>query len=104
MNGSFYNNTSFKNDMYTNKIEDNPLTMEQSYIENILRLNKGRMCTIYASFPDSIKWRDREFTGIIEQAGKDHVIIKDPETDTWYMILMIYLDYVKFPDIINYVK
>lgn len=107
MNGSFYSNPVYKdnyNGFTNNTTNENPLTYEQSYIENILRLNKGRMCTLYVSFPDSELWKDREFHGIIEQAGKDHVIIKDPESDTWYMILMIYLDYVKFPNKINYSK
>ena len=45
---------------------------EQSYIENILRLNRGKMVRIHMTFPDSVEFRDREFTGIIEQSGRDH--------------------------------
>ena len=113
MNGSYYNNPVYPADSYPNyegtkvNIPENnqiPLTMEQSYIENILRLNKGRHAIVYASFPDSNEWKDRKFEGIIEQAGRDHVIIRDPSTNEWYMILMIYLDYVKFFDKINYGK
>ena len=44
------------------------------------------------------------FTGIIEEAGKDHLIIKDIENKTWYLIRIIYLDFVEFPDQINYLK
>lgn len=78
--------------------------MEQSYIENILRNNKGKKIKAYVSFPDSINWKDKIFTGIIEQAGRDHLIISDPTTGKWYMILMIYLDYVEFDEKINYKK
>ena len=32
---------------------------EQSYIENILRVNKGKKVNIYQSFSDSNEWKDR---------------------------------------------
>lgn len=76
--------------------------VEQSYIENILRLNKGKKVTIYMTFPDAAEWRDKMFTGIIEQAGRDHIIISDPVTGKWYLLMMIYLDYVMFDEKINY--
>ncbi len=75
---------------------------EQSYIENILRLNKGKRVKAYVSFPDSNDWRDKVFDGIIEEAGRDHLILSNPQTGEWYMILMIYLNYVVFNDQINY--
>ena len=78
------------------------LPLEQSYIENILRLNKGKKVKAYVSYPDSIDWKDSVYTGIIEQAGRDHLIISDPTTGKWYLILMIYLNYVEFEEKINY--
>ena len=45
--------------------------MQQSYIENILRNNKGKKVRIYTSFPDSNEWKDKVFEGTIEQAGRD---------------------------------
>ncbi|HIU39906.1 MAG TPA: spore coat protein GerQ [Candidatus Aphodocola excrementigallinarum] len=81
---------------------NNMLALEQSYIENILRLNKGKLATFYFSFPDSVEWRDKTFTGIIEAAGRDHIIVSDPKTGRWYLLLMIYLNYVDFDEKINY--
>lgn len=81
---------------------NNMLALEQSYIENILRLNKGKLATLYFSFPDSVEWRDKTFTGIIEAAGRDHVIVSDPNNGRWYLLLMIYLNYVDFDEKINY--
>ena len=81
---------------------DNMLDLEQSYIENILRLNKGKLATLYFSYPDSVEWRDRKYTGIIEAAGRDHIIVSDPKTGRWYLLLMIYLNYVDFDEKINY--
>ena len=54
------------------------------------------------SFPDSNEWRDKTFKGIIEEAGKDHLIISDPLNGNWYLILMIYLNYVEFEEKMNY--
>lgn len=110
MNGSFYQNPAFptiNNDTYeagyeAGKLEDVP--MQQSYIENILRHNKGKKVKAYVSFPDSKDWKDKIFEGIIEQAGRDHLIISDPATGKWYLILMIYLDYVEFDEPIDYTE
>ena len=106
MNGSYYKNPDFipYSSYEPPKEEDNELPMEQSYIENILRNNKGKRATLYMSFPGSVNWRDKEFTGIIEQAGRDHIILSDPQTGKWYMLLMIYLDYAVFDEIIKYKK
>ena len=76
--------------------------IEQSYIENILRLNKGKMVKAYVSFPDSTEWRNKIFAGRIEEAGRDHLIISNPNTGEWDLILMIYLNYVTFDERINY--
>ncbi|MEG0022036.1 MAG: spore coat protein GerQ [Bacilli bacterium] len=78
------------------------LPFEQSYIENILRLNKGKKVCIYTSYPDSNEWKDRKFKGIIEESGRDHIIISDPTTGKWYLVLMIYVNYIEFDEKINY--
>ena len=77
---------------------------EQSYIENILRLNRGKKAKFHITVPGSVKWQDRVFDGIIEQSGKDHIIVSNPNTGEWYLILMIYLDFVTFEEPINYNK
>ncbi len=93
---------SSNNMIATMQANNNMLELEQSYVENILRLNKGKLATFYFSFPDSVEWRDKTFTGIIEAAGRDHIIISDPNTGKWYLLLMIYLNYVDFNEKINY--
>lgn len=101
------NNNNYYNPVYPNGYVDNGSTTfddEQSYIENIIRLNKGKIGRFYMTFPDSLEWRDRVFSGIIEQSGKDHIIISDPTIGKWYLLLLIYLDYVEFDEKINYIK
>lgn len=78
------------------------LPMEQSYIENILRLNKGKLATVYMSFDGEAGKSPMVFTGIIEAAGRDHIILSDPETGMRYLLLMVYLNYVTFNEEIEY--
>ncbi len=113
MNGSYYENPkfptleeenardiSYEEGYEAGKLEDVP--MQQSYIENILRHNKGKKVKIYTSFPDSNEWKDKVFQGTIEQAGRDHIVLRDPSNGHWFLILMIYLDYVEFDEKIAY--
>ena len=74
---------------------------EQSYIENILRVNKGKKVSVYQAFADANNWKDKVFTGIIEQSGRDHIILSDPITGKWYLLLMIYVNFVEFEEPIN---
>ncbi|MCA1055046.1 spore coat protein GerQ [Rossellomorea aquimaris] len=78
------------------------LPIEESYIENILRLNKGKVATVYTTFENNTKWNAKVFKGIIEAAGRDHLILSDPENGTRYLIPMIYLDYITFDEEIEY--
>lgn len=76
---------------------------EQSYIENILRLNKGKKVTVYTSFADAApEQKSKAFSGIIEQSGRDHIILSNPTSGKWTLILMIYVDYIEFDEKINY--
>jgi len=113
MNNSYYTNGNFPNNpMYTGNtppmnqgidtIQNASLPMEQSYIENILRLNKGKKVRVHMTFPDSNEFRDREFVGIIEESGRDHIILSEPSTGKWQLLLMIYVDFISFDEKINY--
>jgi spore germination protein Q len=78
------------------------LPLEQSYIENILRLNKGKLVTVFATFEGNSQWNAKEFTGIIEAAGRDHVILSDPQKGTRFLIPMVAVDYITFSEQIEY--
>ena len=111
MNGMFYQNPTFpggKNEETVtppgNISSQGVLSMEQSLIENILRLNKGKKVKAYVSYPDSSSWQNKVYDGIIEEAGRDHLIIRDTKEGIWYLIRLIYLNYVEFEEKINYVN
>ena len=78
------------------------LPVEQSYIENILRLNRGKLATVYATFENNSQWNAKTWKGIIEAAGRDHLILSDPETGQRLLLPMVYLDYVTFSEEIEY--
>jgi spore germination protein Q len=78
------------------------LPLEQSYIENILRLNKGKLARVYMTFENNKEWNAKVFVGIVEAAGRDHIILSDPKTGMRYLLLMIYLDYVTFDEELEY--
>ena len=79
----------------------NPLMFEQSYIENILRLNRGKVATIYMNFEGS-QWGSKVFKGELLEAGKDHILLKDNQTGMNYLLLSIYLSYISFDENIEY--
>lgn len=117
MNNGYLNNNNFSNlPLYSNGMQvpnqsnapkaeyQEYIPNEQSYIENILRVNKGKKVSIYQSFADANEWKDKVFTGIIEQSGRDHIILSNPETGNWYLLLMIYVDFIKFEEEINTIQ
>ena len=59
----------FINNSYSSAPMYGQTANEQSYIENILRL--------------------------------DHIILSDPNSGNWYLLLLIYVDYIKFDENIN---
>ena len=78
------------------------LPLEESYIENIFRLNKGKLTTVYTNFDGNDEGLARTFKGIIEAAGRDHLILSDPQTGMRYLIPMVYFAYATFDEELEY--
>ena len=97
--GSPYPNYNFGS--FQPNFPQNPYFFEQSYIENILRLNKGKIATIYMNFEGS-QWGSKVFKGEILEAGKDHILLKDNQTGINYLLLSVYLSYISFDENIEY--
>lgn len=106
-NNPIYNGNNIpKEPVINNKLNNNfsvetnyDLPLEQSYIENMLRFNKGKEVKVYMTFPNS---NAKEFMGIIEASGRDYIIISEPSTGKWQMLPIMYLDYITFDEKINY--
>ncbi|WP_028987266.1 spore coat protein GerQ [Thermicanus aegyptius] len=79
------------------------LEEEISYVENILRFNRGKMATFFMTYENNPEWTAKVFRGEIETAGRDHIIISDPNTGKRFLLLTVNLDYVEFDERIAYV-
>ncbi|WP_106767694.1 spore coat protein GerQ [Paenibacillus faecalis] len=75
---------------------------EQSYVENILRLNLGKRASFFMTYENNSEWNAKVFTGILEAAGRDHIIISEPQTGRRIVLLMVNLDYVVFDEPLTY--
>ncbi len=78
------------------------IPFEESYIENILRLNRGKVATVYMTFENNSQWNAKIFKGVVEAAGRDHIVISDPHTGMRYLLLMVNLDYITFDQELKY--
>lgn len=76
---------------------------EESYIENILRLNRGKPGTFYFSFDNAVSGqKTKTVRGVVEAAGRDHVILRDLNNDHRFLFPMIYFDYAEFDEELAY--
>jgi spore germination protein Q len=76
---------------------------EESYIENIIRFNRGKIATFYMTFENNNQWNARVFRGRVETAGRDHIIVSDPQTGKRFILLMINLDWIEFDGPVSYI-
>lgn len=79
-----------------------PLPTEESYVENILRMNLGKVATLYMTYENNSEWNAKIFKGVLEAAGRDHIIISDPATGRRFLLLTLNLDYITFDEPLNY--
>lgn len=79
---------------------------EESYIENILRLNIGKPGTFYFTIPgatgENIRGNTRIVRGSVVQAGRDHAVIRETNTGHDYLFPMIYFDFAQFEEPLTY--
>ncbi|MFS0575936.1 spore coat protein GerQ [Sporosarcina sp. 179-K 3D1 HS] len=77
---------------------------EESYIENILRLNRGKIGTFHFSFEHAVEAgkNTKAIRGMVEAAGRDHVILSESGTGHRFLMPMIYFDYAEFDEEMRY--
>ncbi len=111
------NNNFYTNDLYPNSNLNKTIVPEQGttpsqnigltttvpptntghveYADNIFVLNIGKKVSAYFSYPDSVEWRDKVFTGTIVDAGRDYLILKDDDNNS-ILLWAIYINYAIF--------
>lgn len=81
---------------------------EESYIENILRLNRGKEAVFSFTIPSAVGTNESGNTvlvrGVVVEAGRDHAVIREFQTDHYYLFPMIYFDYARFEEPITYLR
>ena len=75
---------------------------EETYVENILRMNRGKVATVYTTNENNPQWGAKIFKGRVENAARDHVVLSDPESGMRYIVLMINIDYITFDEPLSY--
>ncbi|WP_054950482.1 spore coat protein GerQ [Numidum massiliense] len=72
---------------------------EESYIENILRMNIGKVMTIYLTYENNREWNAKVVTGTLRAVGRDYLLLRDRESGKDYLFRMINVDYFVFEEI-----
>jgi len=90
MNNNLYNNGYIPTHGMQN-LGDN---FVNNYVEGYLKNNLGKSVEAHVSFPDSIEWRDSIFTGILDDVGKDYLVIRNNQNT--YLIWCVYVNYIIF--------
>ena len=75
--------------------------VDPQYAENLFSMNQGKEVTVYFSYPDSLEWRDRSFTGTILASGRDYLLLKDNQGQT-FLLWLVYINFAVFNTEISY--
>lgn len=89
------------NNGINNNINGNNTMTDPQYAENLFLLNHGKRVTVYFSYPDSIQWRDRVFTGTILAAGRDYLLLKNDQGQT-VLLWLVYINFATFDEEISF--
>ena len=100
MNNSY---NGFTNNPMFNEDNQNYNTIDDS-LKSILKDNMGKKVSIYQSFSTSEEWKDKIFSGILEESNKEYVILSDPKTGNWFMLFTKYTNFIQFDEEINISK
>ena len=102
MNGTYYENPTFPNQI-NNEHQESITSIENNntkdnQINDILKNNKGKKINISMSYHNNEK---ELYNGIIEYVSNNYLIISNPETSSYYLLLLKYLNYIEFEEKIN---
>ena len=110
MNDNYYKNPIFpskyeENDSNKNIYYQTPTTFNEyeindKNINDILKLNKGKLVKIYTTFKNENE--EKKLKGIIETEGNNYIIISDPSNGSWYIIKSDYIKYIEFEEAIKF--
>lgn len=86
---------------FNNYNENTNNNLDSNYVESVFYGNKGKRVSIYLSYPDSVEWRDKVFTGTILKNGRDYVMIQQDDGNI-ILIWLVYINYAIFDKTASY--
>ena len=92
----YQGNNNNQNSNMTSNQGQNP-----QYAESIFALNRGKKVTVFFSYPDSIEWRDRVFTGTILADGRDYLLLQQDDGNI-ILLWLVYINYAIFDQTASY--
>lgn len=101
INGTYPPYTNIPNYINQNTNSNINNNNDPRYAENLFTMNHGKRVTVYFSYPDSIEWRDRVFTGRILAAGRDYLLLRNDQGQT-ILLWLVYINYATFDGEISY--
>ena len=104
MNNNYYQKPIDYGEENTNIINEyrkKETNKNNSYID-IFNINIGKIVDVHMSFNNSNSDTKSIFNGVLESANDNYIIISEPKTGKWTMLILDYLDYVVFEEEINY--
>ncbi len=112
MNNTYFNRNIFPQDPFEQNEESvsiipknydvKVLPLENPYMEDLLKNNIGKQICIYMTFPNSNELRDFKLKGILEQSGKDFIVVSEPSNGKWHLLPSSYVNLISFDESINY--
>ena len=70
-------------------------------INKLLKKNIGKKVIVHISVAGNNLYDDKTFDGILEDITDEYIIIYEPNSGNYQMVLLIYVIYVSFEETIN---
>ena len=87
----------YRENSYSGNIQNNLFNkIFPEHMEKLINQNHGKRVKIYMSFPDSIEWRDKIFSGTIEGTGTNYILITTNNTPI--LLQKIYVNFIEFEE------
>ncbi|WP_124728072.1 spore coat protein GerQ [Staphylospora marina] len=71
---------------------------DRNFSEDLMQANIGRRVSAYMTYDASEQWRNRVFTGVLRQVGRDYFVLRDQSSGKDVMLLNINLNFMVFED------
>jgi spore coat protein GerQ len=74
------------------------------FSEDFLDRNRGKKVTVYMVYEGSNTWRDKVFSGVVKEVGRDFFVLREQRTGKDIMLLNINLSYAVYEEPVLYKK